>query len=64
MGALIPIVVRALAVVATVTLAGCFDDKPASYQGYVEGEFVRVGVTGSGTLMRLAVKRGDQVKAG
>lgn len=64
MGALLPIAVRALAVLATVALGGCFDDKPASYQGYVEGEYVRVGVTGSGTLVRLAVKRGDQVKAG
>lgn len=58
------LVVRALAAVATVALAGCFDDKPPSYQGYVEGEYVRVGVPGSGTLVRLAVKRGDQVKPG
>ena len=60
----LPLVARAFAVVATVALAGCFDDKPPQYQGYVEGEYVRVGVSGSGTLVRLAVKRGDQVKAG
>ena len=60
----LPSLVRALAVIATVALAGCFDDKPTSYQGYVEGEYVRVGVVGAGTLTRLAVKRGDQVKAG
>jgi HlyD family secretion protein len=64
MRTLLSITMRALAALAIVTLAGCFDDKPASFQGYVEGEYVRVGVTGSGTLTRLAVKRGDQVKAG
>ena len=57
------LVVRTFAVGATVALAGCFD-KPPQYQGYVEGEYVRVGLPGSGTLVRLAVKRGDQVKAG
>jgi len=56
-----PILVLALCIAA---LASCSDDKPPHYQGYVEGEYVRVGVTGSGTLTRLAVKRGDQVKAG
>ncbi|HEX7005685.1 MAG TPA: HlyD family efflux transporter periplasmic adaptor subunit [Alphaproteobacteria bacterium] len=45
-------------------LAACSDDEPAAYQGYVEGEYVRVGVPGAGTLMRLAVKRGDGVKPG
>ena len=60
----LPILLRALAVVATVALAGCFDDEPKPFQGYVEGEYVRVGVTGAGTLTRLAVKRGDAVKAG
>ena len=44
MGAFLPIVLRALAVVATVAVGGCFDDKPASYQGYVEGEFVEAPV--------------------
>jgi HlyD family secretion protein len=60
----LPLLLRVLAVVATAALAGCLDDKPPHYQGYVEGEYVRVGVPGSGTLVRLAVKRGDQVKAG
>jgi HlyD family secretion protein len=45
-------------------LAACSDDDPPRYQGYVEGEYVRVGVTGAGTLTRLAFKRGDMVKAG
>jgi HlyD family secretion protein len=64
MRARLSIVVRTLSVFAVVALAACSDDKPPHYQGYVEGEYVRVGVTGGGTLTRLAVKRGDRVKAG
>lgn len=34
------------------------------YQGYAEGEYVRVAAPFAGSLTALAVKRGDQVKAG
>jgi HlyD family secretion protein len=34
------------------------------YQGYVEGEYVRVGLTAPGTLTALKVARGDRVETG
>lgn len=37
---------------------------PAGYQGYVEADYVRVGVPLAGTLELLAVRRGDRVEAG
>lgn len=37
---------------------------PPGYQGYVEADYVRVGVPDSGTLELLAVRRGDRVEAG
>jgi HlyD family secretion protein len=41
-------------------------DKPGdgAFQGYAEGEFVRVAAPFAGSLQKLAVKRGAQVKAG
>jgi HlyD family secretion protein len=45
-------------------LAACTNEEPRSYQGYAEGEYVRVAAPFSGTLEVLAVARGDQVKAG
>ena len=40
------------------------DEGPAGYQGYVEADYVRVGVPVSGTLEVLAVRRGERVEAG
>jgi HlyD family secretion protein len=37
---------------------------PGFYQGYVEGESIRVAAPLSGTLVRLSVRRGETVKAG
>jgi HlyD family secretion protein len=37
---------------------------PASWQGYVEAEYVRVSPTLTGRITGIAVKRGDQVAAG
>ena len=37
---------------------------PASWQGYVEAEYVRVSPTLTGRIVSLAVARGDQVAAG
>ena len=45
-------------------LAACSDDGPRVYQGYAEGEYVRVAAPFAGTLQQLAVSRGMQVKAG
>jgi HlyD family secretion protein len=51
-----------VAIVTAVTSAGA--NLPPSAQGYVEGEFVRVAAQSSGTLERLLVARGDQVREG
>ncbi|KFG98896.1 hypothetical protein GQ56_0100050 [Burkholderia paludis] len=56
-----------LALAATVALlAGCgrSTDDGATYQGYVEGEFVYLSSSQSGTLTQLAVERGQAVAAG
>ena len=45
-------------------LVACTNEEPRSYQGYAEGEYVRVAAPFSGTLQVLSVKRGSQVKAG
>jgi len=45
-------------------LAACTNEGPQSYQGYAEGEYVRVAAPFSGTLQVLSVRRGGQVKAG
>lgn len=47
-----------------VLLAGCDRQMPDSFQGYVEGEYVRVAAPFAGNLVRLAVERGGQVQAG
>ena len=49
---------------STVLLPGCTQSDPPGYQGYVEGEFVRVAAPFAGTLDKLQVKRGDSIKAG
>jgi HlyD family secretion protein len=38
--------------------------EPGFYQGYVEGESIRIGAPVSGTLAALAVRRGQTVRAG
>jgi HlyD family secretion protein len=57
---------RALAFcVTTAVFAACADTSGTqTLQGYAEGEYVRVASPIAGQLVRLAVKRGDQVKAG
>ncbi|MCW5773435.1 MAG: HlyD family efflux transporter periplasmic adaptor subunit [Rhodospirillaceae bacterium] len=39
-------------------------DKPTYYQGYVEGESIRIAAPVAATLMKLAVRRGETVAAG
>ncbi len=57
--------VTAVTACATLTLlAGCGENGPKPWQGYVEGEFVYVASSQAGTLQTLSVARGQQVKAG
>jgi HlyD family secretion protein len=44
--------------------AGCGERAPSYYQGYAEAEYVRVALPFAGSLERLNVQRGTQVKAG
>lgn len=56
---------RALCLIACVALAaGCERSTGGAYQGYAEGEFVRVAAPFAGHLQVLNVRRGMQVKAG
>jgi HlyD family secretion protein len=45
-------------------VVGCSDAGPRSYQGYAEGEYVRVAAPVAGRLDLLAVQRGAAIKAG
>ena len=45
-------------------LAACGPAKERPVQGYVEGEYARVGAPFAGTLEKLSVQRGDQVAGG
>ena len=49
--------------IATAMLIACSGDKPATYQGYVEGEYVHVASPVGGRLERLLVQRGQTVEA-
>jgi HlyD family secretion protein len=53
---------RALPLAVLVAACGQPSDRPL--QGYVEGEYARVGAPFAGTLQQLAVQRGGQVVAG
>lgn len=50
--------------VLCLVLAACAPRGDGTLQGYAEGEFVRVAAPFAGSLTRLAVQRGAQVKAG
>jgi len=45
-------------------LAACKPDSDATFQGYAEGEYLRLGPEASGRLTVLAVSRGDRVRKG
>ena len=53
-----------LVALAAALASGCETSKPATYQGYVEGEFVYIGGKIGGRLDALRVTRGDVVTAG
>jgi HlyD family secretion protein len=58
------LVFRASLVLAALGLASCSEPGQRTYQGYAEGEFVRVAAPFAGDLTKLAVARGAQVQAG
>lgn len=49
---------------ALALMCGCTAERPATYQGYVEGEYVDLGASLGGRLQRLHVQRGQTVDAG
>ena len=53
----------ALALSIAATVVACSGDKTATYQGYVEGEYVHVASPVGGRLERLLVQRGQTVEA-
>jgi HlyD family secretion protein len=55
---------RCAAVLSVVLVAACGPRGERPLQGYIEGEYVRVGPQFAGTLQQLSVQRGDQVAAG
>ena len=54
---------RAAFLAAACALAACSGEKPAAYQGYVEGEYVHVASPVAGRLDRLLVQRGQVIAA-
>ncbi len=55
---------RCAAAFSLAFLAACGTRGERPLQGYIEGEYVRVGAQFAGTLQQLSVQRGDQVVAG
>src|SRR5215472_14470211 len=53
-----------LAVLLAAVAAGCSGSNGATYQGYVEGEFVYLASSQAGRLEHLTVTRGQQVEPG
>lgn len=56
--------IRPALLLAALALAACGPAADRPLQGYAEGEFVRVASPFAGTLTRLDVQRGTEVKAG
>ena len=54
----------ALRALLALLLAACGAPQDRAFEGYVEGEYVRVGAPFAGTLQQLSVKRGDDVALG
>jgi HlyD family secretion protein len=55
---------RSLVIAASLLVAACGDPAEAPLQGYAEGEYVRVGTSSAGTLVKLDVARGATVSPG
>ena len=52
-----------LGIAASLALAGC-DDKPPTYQGWIEANLIFVGPDEAGRVESLAVREGDKIEAG
>jgi HlyD family secretion protein len=52
-----------LSAIAALALLACSNDRPATYQGYVEGEYVHVAPAVGGRLDKLLVQRGQTIEA-
>src|SRR5262249_40189595 len=52
----------AAALLALTALAGCKNNAPPSYQGWVEANLIFVGPDEAGRIETLSVREGDQVK--
>lgn len=55
---------RLTGLAAILALGSCSNPGSHALQGYAEGEYVKVATPFAGQLLRLSVKRGDQVKSG
>ena len=55
---------RLAGLAAILALGSCSNPGSHALQGYAEGEYVKVATPFAGQLLRLSVKRGDQVKSG
>ena len=55
---------RAAALLAAGLAGGCSGERPATYQGYVEGDYVHLAAAVPGRLEKLLVQRGQTVAAG
>ena len=53
----------AILVLLALPLAGC-DDKPVTYQGWIEANLIFVGPDEAGRVETLSVREGDKVEAG
>jgi HlyD family secretion protein len=53
-----------LGIVCVLLTAACGSSQDKPLQGYVEGEYTRVGAPFAGTLEKLSVQRGDRVAVG
>ncbi|QJE73824.1 HlyD family efflux transporter periplasmic adaptor subunit [Aerophototrophica crusticola] len=59
-----PEIIRALPLAALALLAACGDEGPTRWQGYAEGEYLRMGAPEAGWVESLSVARGQRVEAG
>ncbi len=57
-------ILHCLLLVLALLAAGCEKKAEGGYQGYAEGEFVRVAASFAGSLQNLKARRGTQVKPG
>ncbi|HSE77777.1 MAG TPA: HlyD family efflux transporter periplasmic adaptor subunit [Alphaproteobacteria bacterium] len=53
-----------MAMLVAVGIAGTRDDAVGRYQGYIEGDYLRIAAPVSGTLISLSVNKGDAIVAG